>query len=93
MWLILQQDHPDDFVCATGVSHTVRELCEYVFAKLDMQYDKYVIQDEKFFRPEELNVLRGDATKIRNIGWEPKYTFEKMLDEMIEYWNMIYLTK
>ena len=94
MWMILQEDNPDDFVCATGISHTVRYLCEYVFNKLDLDYTKYVTQDEKFLRPEELNDLKGDSTKLRNItGWEPKYTFESMIDEMIEYWVQVYETK
>jgi len=94
MWMILQEDNPDDFVCATGISHTVRYLCEYVFSKLDLDYTKYVTQDEKFLRPEELNDLKGDSTKLRNItGWEPKYTFESMIDEMIEYWVEVYKTK
>jgi GDPmannose 4,6-dehydratase len=86
MHLILQQENPDDFVCATGISHTVKELCEYVFGKLEMDWKQYVKQDEKYFRPEELDVLKGDSSKLRALGWEPKYTFETMLDEMIEYW-------
>jgi GDPmannose 4,6-dehydratase len=87
MWSILQLDNPDDFVCATGVSHSVRDLCEYVFGALDLNYLDYVKQDEKFYRPEELYNLKGDSTKLRKtINWQPKYTFETMLDEMIEYW-------
>lgn len=87
MWSILQLDNPDDFVCATGISHSVRDLCEYVFGALDLNYLDYVKQDEKFYRPEELNDLKGDSTKLREtIDWKPKYTFETMLDEMIEYW-------
>ena len=87
MWSMLQLDNPDDFVCATGVSHSVRDLCEYVFSYLDLNYLDYVIQDEKFYRPEELRDLKGDSTKLRKtINWQPKYTFETMLDEMIEYW-------
>lgn len=87
MWSMLQLDNPDDFVCATGVSHSVRDLCEYVFSYLDLNYLDYVIQDEKFYRPEELHDLKGDSTKLREtINWQPKYTFETMLDEMIEYW-------
>ena len=87
MWSMLQLDNPDDFVCATGVSHSVRNLCEYVFRYLDLNYLDYVIQDEKFYRPEELRDLKGDSTKLRKtINWLPKYTFETMLDEMIEYW-------
>ena len=87
MWSILQLDNPDDFVCATGVSHSVRDLCEYDFGALDLNYLDYVKQDEKFYRPEELHDLKGDSTKLRKtINWKPKYTFETMLDEMIEYW-------
>jgi GDPmannose 4,6-dehydratase len=87
MWLILQEDEPNDFVCSTGVSHSVKDLVEYVFNKLDLDWKEYVKQDEKFYRPEELNDLKGDSTKIREqLGWEPKYTFETMLDEMIEFW-------
>jgi len=87
MWLILQQDKPDDFVCSTGVSHTVKDLVEYVFKKLDLDWTKYVTVDEKYFRPEELNVLKGDCSKLKKVtGWSPKYTFETMIDEMIEFW-------
>lgn len=89
MWMILQQDTPDDFVCATGISHSVRDLCEYVFGKLDLNYLDYVKQDQKFLRPEELNNLKGDPTKLKEkTGWKANYTFELMLDEMIEYWTL-----
>lgn len=88
MWRILQLDKPDDFVCATGVSHSVRELCEYVFSSLDLNYQDYVKIDEKYLRPEELTDLKGDPTKlIQTTGWKPTYTFESMLDEMIKYWK------
>jgi GDPmannose 4,6-dehydratase len=87
MWLILQENTPDDFVCSTGVSHSVKDLCEYVFNKLELDYNEYVKLDEKFLRPEELHNLKGDSTKLKEItGWTPEYTFESMLDEMIEYW-------
>jgi len=87
MWLMLQDNTPDDYVCATGISHSVKELCDYTFSKLDLDYRKYVKQDAKHFRPEELNDLKGDSSKLRNkLGWNPKYTFESMIDEMIEYW-------
>jgi GDPmannose 4,6-dehydratase len=87
MWMMLQHDIPDNFVCATGISHSVKDLVEYVFAKLDMNYEEYVTQDEKFLRPEELTDLKGDSTKLRNtLGWTPTYTFESMLDEMIDFW-------
>ena len=91
MWMILQQDKPDDFVCATGISHSVKDLCEYVFGKLELKWEDYVTSDEKYLRPEELNDLRGDSSKLQNVtGWSPKYTFESMLDEMIEYWINFY---
>lgn len=91
MWLILQQEHPDDFVCSTGISHSVQELCEYVFSKLHLDWKKYVKQDEKFIRPEELHDLKGDSSKlIQATGWKHRYTFETMLDEMVEYWLQYY---
>jgi GDPmannose 4,6-dehydratase len=87
MWLILQSDTPDDYVCATGISHSVRDLCEYTFSSLGLSYNDYIETDEKHFRPEELKDLKGDAAKIKaKLGWSPQYTFESMLDEMIEYW-------
>ena len=87
MWLMLQQDNPDDFVLATGETRMVRDLVDYVFNKLELDYEKYVKTDKKFERAEELHYLRGDASKARNIlGWETEYTFETMLDEMIDYW-------
>ena len=91
MHMILQLDQPDDFVCATGISHTVKDLCEYVFSKLGMNYETYIDIDAKFIRPEELYILRGDPTKLKQTtGWEPEYTFETMLDEMINYWLNYY---
>jgi GDPmannose 4,6-dehydratase len=87
MWMILQEEKADDFVCSTGKSHSVLELVEYVFGKLDLNWKDYVTQDQKFMRPEELNDLKGDSFKLRHAtGWEPEYTFETMLDEMIQYW-------
>jgi len=91
MWLILQQDKPDDFVCSTGVSHSVQQLCEYVFRKLGLDWREYVKQDEKFLRPEELHDLKGDCSKlVKATGWKHEYTFESMLDEMVEYWKDYY---
>jgi len=91
MWLMLQSDNPEDYVCSTGVSHSVQDLCSYVFSSLGLDYSDYVVIDEKHFRPEELYNLKGDSTKLRNeLNWEPKYTFESMLDEMIEYWLNYY---
>ena len=88
MWRMLQLEEPNDFVCATGVSHSVKELCEYVFTKLGLNYEDYVKLDMKFLRPEELTDLKGDPTKLmKATGWKPTYTFETMLDEMIIYWK------
>jgi GDPmannose 4,6-dehydratase len=89
MWLILQQDTPDDFVCSTGVSHSVYDLVEYTFNKLDLSWGDYVTTDAKYLRPEELTDLKGDSTKLKKLGWKPKYTFETMIDEMIEYWMKV----
>ena len=87
MWLMLQQDEPDDFVCSTGISHTVQDLVEYVFNKLDLDWLRYVMTDKKYLRPEELDFLKGDCSKAKTVlGWKHEYTFETMLDEMIEYW-------
>jgi GDPmannose 4,6-dehydratase len=94
MWIILQQESPEDYVCSTGVSHSVEDLVEYVFSKLDLNWKDYVVQDEKFLRPEELDDLKGDSRKLRSLtGWSPKYTFETMLDEMIEHWLSYYSSK
>ena len=91
MWEILQLDTSDDFVCSTGISHSVQDLCQYVFTKLDLDWVKYIKQDEKFLRPEELHNLKGDSSKLKKLtGWRPDYTFETMLDEMIEYWVNFY---
>jgi len=87
MWMMLQHDKPDNFVCSTGVSHSVKDLVNYVFSQLDMNYKDFITQDEKFLRPEELTDLKGDSTKLRTtLDWEPDYTFETMIDEMVEYW-------
>ena len=89
MWLILQQDKPNNFVCSTGVSHSVKDLVKYTFNKLDLNWEEYIKTDPKFLRPEELRDLKGDSTKLRKLGWKPEYTFETMIDEMIEYWMEI----
>jgi len=87
MWLILQHKNPDDFVCSTGISHSVKDLVEYVFGELDLKWQDYIKIDKKYFRPEELKDLKGDSTKAKNIlGWRVEYSFETMLDEMIEFW-------
>ena len=91
MHLIVQQDEPGDYVVATGITHSVREMCDYVFGKLDLDYNGYVYQNPKFLRPEELPYLKGDATKIREeLGWVPEYTFETLMDDMINHWIEVY---
>lgn len=87
MHMIINHDTPDDFVVSTMTTHSVREMVEYVFKKLDLDYTKYVSQDPKFLRAEELKYLKGDSTKIREtLGWKPEYTFETLLDDMIVGW-------
>lgn len=87
MWMMLQMDEPGDYVCATGVSHTVQNLVDYVFNKLELDQERYVTIEERYLRPEELHNLKGDSSKLRAAtGWEPTYSFESMLDEMIEHW-------
>ena len=91
MHMILNHTEPDDFVCATGVTNSVGDMCDYVFNQLDLDYKDYVTQDDRFMRAEELKYLKGDATKLRmTFDWEPEYTFETLMDEMIEHWLEIY---
>ena len=87
MYKIINHEVPDDFIIATGDTYSVRDMCDHVFARLDMDYKDYVVQNPKYMRPEELKYLRGDSSKIREtLGWEPTYTFASMLDEMIKHW-------
>lgn len=87
MHMIINHDTPDDFVVSTMTTHSVREMVEYVFNKLELDYEKYVTQNPKFLRPEELKYLKGDSTKIRTtLGWVPEYSFETLMDDMIESW-------
>ena len=87
MHMIINHTEPDDFVCATGVTNSVRDMCDYVFNQLGLEYKDYVTQDPKFMRPEDIQYLKGDATKLKTtFGWVPEYTFEKLMDEMIEHW-------
>ena len=91
MNMILNHTEPDDFVCATGVTNSVGDMCEYVFNKLGMNYKDYVKTDDKFLRAEELDYLKGDCSKLRKtLGWEPEYTFETLMDDMINHWMKLY---
>lgn len=88
MHMIVDHKTPEEFIVATGETHSVRDLCETVFTKLDLDYKDYVVQNPKYMRPEELKYLKGDPSKARDIlGWSPNYTFSSMIDEMIERWE------
>ena len=85
MWLMLQQEKPDDLVIATGETHSVKEFVEKVFQKLNLDYQKHVIIDPKYFRPTEVDVLLGDSSKAKNIlRWKPRVGFDQLIDMMIE---------
>ncbi|HEX7956056.1 MAG TPA: GDP-mannose 4,6-dehydratase [Pyrinomonadaceae bacterium] len=85
MHLMLQQGEPDDYVVATGETHTVREFCERAFARAGLDWEKYVRVDERFYRPAEVDLLIGDSAKARRVlGWEPRYSFEQLVDEMVD---------
>ena len=86
MYLMLQQDKPDDFVVASGESHTVRQFCELAFSEADLDYRDFVVQDEQFYRPAEVESLIGDATKARTVlGWAPDYDFEALVKDMVSH--------
>ena len=86
MWLMLQQDKPDDFVIATGETRTIREFCQVAFDRAGLDWEKYVVIDERFFRPAEVNILLGDAAKAsETLGWKPETSFEKMVQLMVDY--------
>jgi len=85
MYLMLQQSEPDDFIVASGMTHSVREFCELAFAQVDLDYRDYVVVDEKHYRPAEVDLLVGDSTKARRVlNWQPKYTFYDLVNEMVE---------
>src|SRR5205823_1046471 len=84
MHLMLQQTDPDDYVVATGETHTVREFCELAFGEVGLDYRDYVKIDERFLRPAEVDLLVGDAKKARTrLGWSPTYTFPDLVREMV----------
>jgi GDPmannose 4,6-dehydratase len=85
MWLMLQQDNPDEYVIATGESHSVRELCDAAFSALELDYRDYVRTDPLYLRPTEVENLLGDSSKARReLGWEPTVTFEELVNLMVE---------
>lgn len=92
MWLMLQQEDPEDYVVATGETHSVREFLEESFSHVDLDWQEYVVQDESFYRPAEVDLLVGDASKAgRQLGWEPSVSFAElvhlMVDADLEYWE------
>jgi GDPmannose 4,6-dehydratase len=85
MHTMLQQPTPEDYVIATGETHSVRELCELAFSEVGLDYKDYVKVDERYYRPAEVDLLIGDAQKARDVlGWKPKYTFRELIKEMVE---------
>ena len=85
MWLMLQQDEPDDYVVATGKTHSVRRLLEIAFGHVGLDWREYTVQDERFMRPAEVDLLVGDASKAREkLGWQPKVSFEDLIGMMVE---------
>lgn len=85
MWLMLQQDTPDDYVVSTGETHTVRSFCELAFGRVDLDYEQYVKIDEKFFRPAEVDLLVGTHEKAtKQLGWEPKTSFPDLVNMMVD---------
>ena len=87
MHKIVNHDEPSEWIVSTGETWSVRDLVKYVFERLDLNWEDYVVQNPKFMRPEELDYLKGDSALTREVlGWEPEYTFHSMLDEMIDDW-------
>jgi GDPmannose 4,6-dehydratase len=87
MHMILNHDKPDDFIVSTGETRSIRDLCDIVFKKLGLDYREFVVQNPKYIRPEELNYLCGDSTKMRTtLNWKPDYSFEALIDDMLESW-------
>ncbi len=85
MWLMLQQDEPDDYVIASEKTYSVRELCEIAFSYVDLDYNDYVVSDSKFMRPAEVDLLLGDATKAKKkLGWKIKVSFEELIKMMVD---------
>lgn len=86
MWMMLQQDQPDDYVIATGKPHSVRQFCEKAFACLDLDYRDYVTRDPRFYRPAETHILLGDASKARQqLGWQPQHSFDHLVETMVRH--------
>jgi len=90
MHMITNHDEAGDWVVATGESRTIRDMCKVTFESLGLNYEDHVTVDPKYFRPQELDFLKGDSTEIREkLGWTPEYTFESMVQEMVDHWMNI----
>ena len=87
MWMMLQQDCPDDYVICTGETHTIREFLNVAFKEVGIEdWSDYVVQDPEFYRPAEVDYLRGDASKAsKNLGWTPKHSFEDLVKMMVKH--------
>jgi GDPmannose 4,6-dehydratase len=85
MWKMLQQGQPDDYVIATGETHSVREFCDLAFGHVGLSYSDYVVMDERFMRPAEVDLLIGDPAKARDaLGWKPKTSFSDLVRAMVD---------
>jgi GDPmannose 4,6-dehydratase len=85
MWLMLQQDEPGDYVVSTDETHSVREFCELAFGRLGLDYADHVVQDDRFFRPAEVDLLVGDSKHARAVlGWQPRTTFPQLVERMVD---------
>jgi GDPmannose 4,6-dehydratase len=85
MWMMLQQDHPDDYVICTGETHSVREFCEAAFGHVGLNYEDYVVQDERFYRPAEVDLLVGNPAKAHEkLGWQPDVSFDGLVKMMVD---------
>jgi GDPmannose 4,6-dehydratase len=85
MWMMLQQDTPDTFVVGTGETHSVREFCEIAFGRVGLDYNEFVVKDERFYRPAEVDLLISDPLKARSmLGWEPTVSFTELVTMMVD---------
>jgi GDPmannose 4,6-dehydratase len=85
MWLTLQQKSSDDYIIASGKTYSIEDICNYIFLKLDLNYKKYIKTDSNSIESPK---LKGDISKIKNLGWTPKYTFEEIITKIINYYNI-----
>jgi GDPmannose 4,6-dehydratase len=84
MWMMLQQETPEDYVIATGRTHKVRDFCRLAFAAVDLNWEDYVVQDPRFYRPAEVDLLVGDPSRAKRVlGWVPETSFEELIDMMV----------